>query len=104
MPASTHDRVYLNDAQYIADLLTQQQYLFPHRTISATMHHLASKCGLCKTGAQETAQAIFADVQRAFGRLSRAEILDFARRLANVTAVPGISVLMVPDHQDARAA
>ena len=104
MPASTHDRLYVSDAQYIGDLLTEQQHLFPHRTISATMHHLASKCGLCAKGAQETAQTIFVDVQRPLGRLSRAEILDLAHRLATIVAVPRISALRTLDHQDARAA
>ena len=103
MPASTHDRLYVSAAQYLGALLTEQQYLFPHRTISATMHHLASKCGWCKKDALEIAQAIFADAQRPLGRLSRAEILDLARRLAPVAA-PGISDPRVPDHQDARAA
>ena len=104
MPASTHDRLYVNNARYIGALLTEQQHLFPHRTISATMHHLVRQCGLCTRLADDTVQAIFADGQRAVGRLSRTEILDFARRLATAVAVARTSAPMVADHQDARAA
>lgn len=104
MSASTHDRPHANDAEYIASLLTQQQHLFPHRTIRATIRHIAGQCGLSDTAAEDVVHASVADGQRAAGRLSRVEILDSARHLAAAANRLRSSTRMVADHQDACAA
>lgn len=104
MLASTHDRPRVSDAEHIASLITQQQHLFPHRTIRAMMRRLAGQCGFSEDAAEDAVEATFPDGERAAGRLSRAEILGFARHLASTRARPRVSTLTVQDHQDARAA
>ncbi len=104
MLANIHNQHRVSDAEQIASLITQQQYLFPHRPIRATFRHLAAQCGLSEDAVEDAVQAIFPDGERAAGRLSRAEILTFARYLASTPARQTPSTLTVRDHHDARAA
>ena len=104
MLASTNSRTRVSDTEHIASLITQQQHLFPHRPIRATVRRLADQCGLSEDAAEDAVEAVFPDGERAAGRLSRAEIVSFARHLASTLPRTRTSTPTVLEHHDARAA
>lgn len=71
------------DMDQIACLLSDQQYLFPHRSIRDVSRLAAARYGLSEQTARCAWVAVADDGQVAIGRLTRAKIHELADRLSS---------------------
>jgi hypothetical protein len=74
-------RMYSMNSDDLVQLLTHRQHTHPHMTVKAVMEQATAELGCCPQAIARATDWLQMDVNRAVGRLRRAELLQLARAI-----------------------
>jgi hypothetical protein len=68
-------------AERIVNVLTDQQFLQPHRTVGDAVEAAGAKAGFCPGAGRQAIELLGVNAEKSVGRLQRSELVQLARAI-----------------------